>query len=52
MYADNAAMRGPVRWNATLLRVLMEKGPFYGYFRDPENSWHICAEGGMSSAKT
>ena len=44
-YADNAAMRGPVRWNATLLRVLMEKGPFNGYSPETEKSWNICAGG-------
>ena len=44
-YADNTAMQGPVRCNAKLLCVLIEKYPFHVYFPDQEKSWHICAEG-------
>ena len=45
-YVYNAAMWRPVRRNAKLLRALMEKGPFHGYFPELEKSWHICAEEG------
>ena len=44
-YADDAAMRGTGRQNAKLLRALTEKRPYHAYFPQPENIWHICAEG-------
>ena len=44
-YADDAAMWGPARRNYKLLRALMGKVPYHGYFTDPEKIWHICREG-------
>ena len=43
-YANNVSMWGTIRRNTKLLRALMEKGPFHGYFPELEKSWHICAE--------
>ena len=43
-YADDTAMQGSVRRNANILRAFMEKGPFHGYFPEPEKSWNVCAE--------
>ena len=36
---------GPMEWNARLLRYLVGKFPFHGYFPDPEKIWHECRAG-------
>ena len=44
-YTDDVDIRGTTRWNNKIFHALTEKGPYHGYFPDPDNSWHICAEG-------
>eukprot|EP00957_Ditylum_brightwellii_P043932 3333101-Ditylum_brightwellii.AAC.1 len=41
-YADNECVDGPVRCNARIVKVLVERGPDSGYFPEPEKSY-MCA---------
>ena len=43
-YADDSAMMGPHALNAKVVKLLMEKGPCFGYYPEPKKSWHICSE--------
>ena len=43
-YADDSAMMGPHALNAKVVKLLVEKGPCFGYYPEPEKSWHICSE--------
>ena len=40
-YSKVVATRDAARRNAKLLRALMGKVPYRGYFPEPEKSWHI-----------
>ena len=50
-YADDAAMWGKARRNARVLRALVDLGPSYGYFPEPEKSWHVCAKEDEAAAR-
>ena len=40
--ADDAAFIGPAKRNAQLLNQIIKYGPDFGYYPEPEKSWHIC----------
>ena len=40
-YADDSAFNGFARQSAQLLKLWMERGPYQGYFPEPENSLFI-----------
>ena len=44
-YTNDAAMRGTAGRNTKLLRALIEKGQYHGYFLEMEKIWRICVEG-------
>eukprot|EP00957_Ditylum_brightwellii_P117734 8981842-Ditylum_brightwellii.AAC.1 len=41
-YTDDVGLDGPVGRNAKLLGILVEHGPDFGYFPEPEKSIHVC----------
>ncbi|KAL7533156.1 hypothetical protein ACHAXR_005075, partial [Thalassiosira sp. AJA248-18] len=41
-FADDAAGAGKAINNARCLNFLMEHGPKYGYFPEPDKCWYIC----------
>jgi hypothetical protein len=43
-YADDAGAAGEARWNAACLNYLVRHGPRYGYFFEPDKSYHVCRE--------
>eukprot|EP00957_Ditylum_brightwellii_P163550 12452510-Ditylum_brightwellii.AAC.2 len=41
-YTDDTLLNGPATANARMMLVLMEHGPDFGYFLEPEKSIHVC----------
>ena len=40
-YADDAVFNGLARRSAQLLKLLMERGPYQGYFPEPDKSLFV-----------
>ena len=49
-YADDAAFDGLTRRSAQLLKLLMKRGPDWGYFPEPSNSLFISDTPGKEDA--
>ena len=49
-YADNAAFDGLARSSAQLLKLLMKRGPYQGYFPELANSLFISDTPGQEEA--
>ena len=50
-FADDSAIAGTSEQCAECLEFLCEQGPDYGYFPEPEKSWHICKTQDEAEAK-
>jgi hypothetical protein len=51
-YADDAAAAGGnAEWSAMALKFLKVYGPIYGYYLEPEKSFHICKKEDEAQAK-
>ena len=50
-YADDAAFEGSTQQIAQLLKMLMERGPDWGYFPDPDKSLFISDAPGQDEAE-
>ena len=49
-YADDASFDGLTRRSAQLLKLLMKRGPDWGYFPEPSNSLFISDTPGKEDA--
>jgi hypothetical protein len=50
-YADDAAAAGNAERSAMALKFLKVYGPIYGYYPEPEKSFHICKKEDEAQAK-
>ena len=50
-YADDLMLFSKALKSVKLLKILVAKGPYVGYYPDPDKSWHVCPKGEEESAK-
>eukprot|EP00956_Cyclotella_meneghiniana_P019732 scaffold34249_cov24-Cyclotella_meneghiniana.AAC.2 len=50
-FADDSAIAGTSEQCAECLHFLCKEGPAYGYFPEPEKSWHICKAADEAEAR-